>query len=45
LGKIFTGTVNIKIQHRHGRLIRRSFAPFAVLRGTFQGERDLVRVT
>ena len=38
--KIFPGAVDVEIQHRHGRLIRLGFAPFAVLSRALQGEGD-----
>jgi len=43
-GKIFTGAVDVKIQHRHGGLIRRPLAPFAAFSGAFQGTSDFARV-
>jgi hypothetical protein len=44
LRKIFTGAVDVKIQHRHGGLIRRPLAPFAAFSGAFQGTSDFARV-
>ena len=44
LRQIFSGAIDIEIQHRHCRLIRRAFAPRAPLSGAFQGKRDLTRI-
>ena len=38
--KVLSGAVDVKIQHRHRRLIRLGFAPFAALSRSFQRERD-----
>src|SRR5438874_12693941 len=42
--QIFSGAIDIEIQHRHCRLIQRAFAPRAPLSGAFQGKRDLTRI-
>lgn len=34
--KIFSGTIYVEIQHRHGRLVWRSFSSFAPLGGMFE---------
>lgn len=39
--EIFTASVDIEIQHGHRRLVRRAFASFAALSGSFQRTRNL----
>jgi len=42
LRQIFAGAIDVKVQHRHRRLIRLCFASLAVLGRPFQRERDLM---
>jgi hypothetical protein len=42
LGQIFAGAIDVKVQHRHRRLIWLRFASLAVLGRPFQPESNLV---
>jgi hypothetical protein len=44
LWKVFPGAIDVEVQHRHRRLIRRAFAPFAMVGGAFERERDLAGI-
>ncbi len=44
LRKIFAGAVDVKVQHRHRRLIWFGFTPFATLGRAFQRDRDFSRI-
>jgi len=44
LRKIFAGAVDVKVQHRHRRLIWFGFTPLATLGRAFQRERDFSRL-
>ena len=44
LREIFPSAVDVKIQHRHRRLIGRAFASFAPLGRTFQRQRNAMRI-
>jgi hypothetical protein len=41
LRQVPSGAIDVKIQHRHRRLIRRALSPRAPFSGAFQRERDL----
>src|SRR6516162_5658663 len=42
--KVFTGAVDVKVQHRHRRLVGRALAPCADIGGMLKRPRDLGRV-
>jgi len=44
LRQIFSGAVDVKIQHRHRRLICRAFSSFTPLGRTFQRQRNAMRI-
>jgi len=42
--KIFSGAIDVKVQHRHCRLIWPGFTPLATLGRAFERERDFSRI-
>ena len=44
LRQIFSSAVDVKVQHRHRRLIKCAFASFAPLGRTFQRQRNAMRI-
>ena len=44
LRQIFSSAVDVKIQHRHRRLIGRAFSSFTPLGRTFQRQRNAMRI-